>query len=102
MTKLLLFLMMIGVALFAGCSKKDMSGPSPSTRENVIDRICKPWKLTRYTVGTDLQEYSYGDTALGDHALRTLHIKRDGSYVSANNEWSGTYQFMDDSTKIIF
>jgi hypothetical protein len=90
------------LSLLAGCSKKEDLSVSPTVRENVIDRICKPWKMILYTIGTDVGEYSYRDTVLGGHALRTLDIRRDGSYVAASAEWSGTYHFVDDSTGIIF
>jgi len=102
--KIFFFLFLIVyVVTNSGCSKENIPSTPPveQTRDYIIDRICKPWKLIRYTIGTDKQEYNYNDSAVTGHALRTLIINRDGSYTAANSEWSGSYKLLDDSVKII-
>ena len=84
------------------CSKDDKAVMTPSpSQTDLLSKISNSWELYMYNVRTEKEKYFYTGPEIKSHSLRKLIFNRAGIYISANNAWSGTYQFLNDSTQLI-
>ena len=90
------FLLVIVMPFLEGCSKQQGVWPVADTDASIY----KTWELDRYTIKTDGMYHSFSRNTVNMHALRTLRFERDGSYHAAAPNWSGRFNYYDDSSRI--
>jgi hypothetical protein len=101
MKKIFFHITIICVSLITSCSKQsDPSTTAPPSFNSVKSpTILGTWGLTTYTITTDGIDYQFNGSDISSHALRVLAFRNE-SYEAADSAWSGTYEYVDDSSKI--
>ena len=94
-------LFLVGLAFLNACSKNDEIVETPQQAKlDLLTTISNSWDLYMYNISTDREKYYFTGADLNRHSLHSLTFSKDGNYTSANTDWSGIYQFLNDSTQI--
>lgn len=89
--------------LFMACRKETEGGiPVQTEPADILTRISNDWTLRFYTITTDQGEYTYARNELVNHSLKTMKIRKEGTYFAYDIKWSGYYSLPTDSSHINF
>jgi len=89
----------IFILLAAACSKEEESNPTPTPgggnntpTPDYVDSIARSWKVTAATHRGSADNSSKG---------LELDIRKDGSYTLKSTGYIGTWEFIDNDTKVL-
>jgi hypothetical protein len=95
-------LSLLVVIIFSSCSKRiEEREIVASTKTDLLTAISNNWELYMQVVATDNGYYYLTGSEIINHSLYKLSFDRTGRYKAANDLWSGTYRFLNDSTHFI-
>lgn len=92
-------LIVLVMLAFISCSK-DETAPNPGGNPPVVnppvvsleDTLCRRWIV---------QEAWYNGSPDASSAFLIINIKKDGSYLLEKNNFNGTWEFIENQTKVL-